>query len=59
MSNFMNKSGFSYYPGQPLQVSTGSMLGQTINKFEQGEQDSVKLKTQSGVEYYKQHIHFN
>ena len=28
-----------------------------MNKFENGEQDKNKLKSISGVEYYKQHIH--
>ena len=54
----MTKSGFTYYPGQPLQVSQDSVLGQTLNKFELGVQDKSKLKQISGVEYYKQHIHY-
>ena len=57
-SNPMTKSGFTYYPGQPLQVSQDSVLGQTLNKFELGVQDKSKLKQISGVEYYKQHIHY-
>ena len=56
MSNMSKTAGFSY-PGQPLKVSTYSVLGQTLNKFELGEHDKNKLKTISGVEYYKQHIH--
>lgn len=52
-SNRMTKSGFTYYPGQPLKVSQESVLGQTLNKFELGEQDKSKLKSISGVEYYK------
>ena len=35
------------------------MLGQTLNKFELGEIQRSKLTQISGVEYYKQHIHFN
>ena len=57
--NVMNKTGGLAYPGQPLQVSTASMLGQTLNKFELGEVNTSKLKTISGVQYYKQHIHLN
>ena len=49
----MNKTGGFAYPGQPLKVSTESVLGQTLNKFELGEVNSSKLKTVSGVEYYK------
>ena len=49
----MHKSGFTYYPGQPLKVSQESLLGQTLNKFELGEHNKSKLKSISGVEYYK------
>ena len=49
----LNKSGHSHYPGQPLAVGTTNVLGQTLNKFELGEQDSIKLKKKDGVEYYK------
>ena len=45
------------YPGQPLKVSHDNVLGQTLNKFELGESDKTKLKSISGIEYYKQHIH--
>ena len=58
-NNLLNKSGFTHYPGAPLQVSTKSVLGQTLNKFELGEQSSNKLTQISGIEYYKQHIHGN
>ena len=40
-------------------MSTGSVLGQTLNKFELGETDKGKLKQISGIEYYKNHIHQN
>ena len=49
----MNKTGGFAYPGQPLKVSTASVLGQTLNKFELGEKNSSKLKTFSGNQYYK------
>mmetsp|Transcript_1559 Transcript_1559/g.2279 ORF Transcript_1559/g.2279 Transcript_1559/m.2279 type:complete len:87 (+) Transcript_1559:324-584(+) len=58
-TNPLAKSGFTYYPGQPLKVSQESVLGQTLNKFELGEQNKSKLRSISGVEYYKQHIHLN
>jgi len=53
----MGKTGFNYYPGQPFKVSTPSVLGQTLNKIELGEQDKRKLRQISGVEYFKAHIH--
>lgn len=46
-------NGYTRYPGQPFKVSQESVLGQTLNKFELGEQDKNKLKQISGVEYYK------
>ena len=49
-NNFMNRSGFSHYPGQPLKISQDSILGQTLNKYELGEVDKSTLKKFSGVE---------
>ena len=40
-----------------MKVSQDSVLGQTLNKFELGESDKTKLKSISGIEYYRQHIH--
>jgi hypothetical protein len=50
----MSKTGgFATHSSQALKVSTESVLGQTLKKFELGEHDKSKLKTISGVEYYK------
>jgi len=52
-----SKSGFSHYPGQPFKVGNESVMGQTLNKFELGQQGNSKFKQIDGTEYYKQHIH--
>ena len=52
-TNAMSRSGFTNYPGQPLKISQDSILGQTLNKFELGEQEKNKLTRISGVQYYK------
>ena len=49
----LSKSGFTHYPGQPLKISQESLLGQTLNKFELGEQEKHKMRQISGIEYYK------
>ena len=55
----VSKSGITHYPGQPMKVSTDSVLGQTLDKFEMGVQDKKKLHQQDGVEYYNKHIRPN
>ena len=43
-----------------MKVSTDSVLGQTLDKFEMGVQDKKKLlHQQDGVEYYNKHIRPN
>ena len=55
----VSKSGITHYPGAPMKVSTNSLLGQTLDKFEMGVQDKKKLHQQDGVEYYNKHIRPN
>ena len=45
------------YMGARVKVMDNSLMAQTLNKFELGECDKKKLSSESGVDYYRKHIH--
>ena len=45
------------YPGRPHKLKSNGLLPHTLNALERGEQGKQGLKSISGVDYYRQHIH--
>ena len=44
------------YSGSRIKVQDSSLMAQTLNKFEIGETDKKRLKSESGHEYFRKHI---